>query len=550
MNLLKIGGKDLSSEKNGNIKDDITKEEEDADASVNTTPALELSDDGSHSDTNNEEHEDDAQSNEGNGKKNYQSPSDTAEEEQQQEKETLIASCSKEQEPEDEALRLLKTELASNQKWILKSHPPTHGTFIAERDAELINDPLDEHLNKLKRDEVIVRVDILGIDPFLRTMMDAGEEIGTLKPNDPIRAIGVGTVLRCHQDANGSNDVDHEFSVGSVVVGLMGVAKYAIVSANLLQVKMAFAKPSSALGVLGTVGETAYIGTFVAPSNQPPQKDEMVVVSNAAGPIGCLVCQMAKFKGAKVVGIIGGYGCGGGEEKKQFLLDQLKLDGVVDVESNASTLNDHTEEEKDSTTTSTEAKSIYQQLKDVCPNGIDFVFDSVGGDILDQVLNHINTKARVVICDATSQYQCLSNIHGPSSYLKLVEKSASLHGFNLMDYPEHSFATTTYLGWNYIRGNFIFPQRIETGLDIFASSMEDYFTNQHALGRLMVQISDQFEIKTEFPILENNEQEANDDGEMHGNNSNNIPAAQGLGIGLGLANLSLIEEEIQARTSP
>jgi len=390
---------------------------------------------------------------------------------------------------ESEGDAFLLSELATNKKWVLKSHPPSNGAFVAERDLELIPDALD--LSKLAKDEVLVRVDILAIDSFLRIMIDAGE-IGTVKPNDPIQAMGVGTVLKTHDDEEIENV--HEFSVGSVVVGLLTAAKYAIVKSNVIQEKIAFAKPSSALGVLGIVGETAYIGTFVVPSKEP-KKGEMVVVIDAASPIGCLVCQMARFSGAQVVGIIGcGVGCNGGEEKQRFLMDDLKLDGVVDCEGKSISSGDE--------------PTLMQELEKVCPNGIDFVFDTVGGVHLDVVLNHINTKSRVVVCDAISQYQSLGEIRGPSNYLKLVEKSATLHGFNVMDFPEHSFAISAYLAWNYMRETLVFPQRIETGLDMFASSMESYFSKEH-FGRLLVQVSDQFET-SEFSVPWGSKQKENE----------------------------------------
>ena len=462
------------SEGGGIPKDIISSEDVTHDE---TAPGLESSEDGSHSDTSGSGNEEEQSKNEEDSmkknllildvqvdKKNPPSSDKTKEE---------PAPAAVEQEPDD---ALLLSDLATNEKWILKSHPPVNGTFVAERDMELVADPLHLHLDQLQTDEVLVRVDILAIDPFLRTMIDAGE-IGTVKINDPIQAMGVGTVLKCHKDADDAG-VEHEFTEGSVVVGLMTAAKYAVVKSSILQEKVAFARPSAALGILGSVGETAYIGTFIAPSKSP-QKGETVVVSDAAGSVGCIVCQIAKFLGAKVVGVIGagvGCGAGAGEEKKRFLMEQLKLDGLVDCNDTAST----------------EQKTTSQQLEEACPNGIDFVFDSVGGDILNEVLNHINTKARVVICDAISQYQSLATIQGPSNYLKLVEKSASLHGFNAMDYPEHSFAATTYLGWNYMRDNFIFPQRIETGIDMFAASMERYFLHGHC-GRLLLQVSYQFE---------------------------------------------------------
>ena len=350
----------------------------------------------------------------------------------------------------------LESVLAANQKWILKSHP--NGAFNASTDIELVNDPLD--LESLEENEVIVRVDVLAIDPFIRQMMNGDDEDNDdciIPVNGTIKAMGVGTVIKGETDT---------FVKGSVVVGIMSAAKYAIVDSDLLQDKIAFAKPSASLGLLGNIGETAYIGLFVAPQ-KGPQKGETVLVNDAASPVGCLVCQIAQFAGAKVIGVTHG------KEKKMFLEHTLKLHGVIDCKESEIFIN--------------------EALHQFCPDGIDFVFDSVGGVVLNEVLNHIKTKARIVTCDTSScNNKKPSSIQGPKNYFKLIEKSASLQGFNTMDFPEHSFKATTYLGWNYMRDNFIFPQKFSIGLESFAESIETMLSNEH-VGHLLVQVSDQFE---------------------------------------------------------
>jgi NADPH-dependent curcumin reductase CurA len=357
----------------------------------------------------------------------------------------------------------LESVLAANQKWILKSHP--NGAFNASTDIELVDDPLDPEI--LEKNEVIVRVDVLAIDPFIRNMMNGDDDDNDdkiIQVNGTIKAMGVGTVIKGETDA---------YVKGSVVVGIMSAAKYAIVDSDILQDKIAFAKPSASLGLLGNIGETAYIGSFVAP-NKGPQKGETVLVNDAASPVGCLVCQIAQFAGAKVIGVTHG------TDKKMFLEQILKLHGVIDCNC------------KESET------FINEALHQFCPDGIDFVFDSVGGVVLDEVLNHIKTKARIVTCDISScNNKKPSSIQGPKNYVKLIEKSASLQGFNTMDFPEHSFKATTYLGWNYMRDNFIFPQKFSIGLENFAESIETMLLNEH-VGRLLVQVSDQFENSDRF----------------------------------------------------
>merc|ERR1711965_566511 len=101
-------------------------------------------------------------------------------------------------------------------------------------------------------------------------------------------------------------------------------------------------------------------------------------------------------------------------KKAAFLTDTLHLDGAVDYKSSS--------------------KTFAQQLDELCPSGVDFMFDNVGGTQLDEVLKRINGGGRVVICGAISQYSGNLNkgrVQGPSEYLKLAEKGATMRGFNV-----------------------------------------------------------------------------------------------------------------------
>merc|ERR1712232_1208860 len=116
---------------------------------------------------------------------------------------------------------------------------------------------------------------------------------------------------------------------------------------------------------------------------------------------------MGKLTGARVVGVAGG------EIKKKFLLEELKLDAAIDYKC------------KD--------KALGEQLDEACPDGIDFFFDNVGGDLLDEVLQRINLRSRIVICGAISQYDSgqinkKSTIKGPSHYVRLAETSSTMSG--------------------------------------------------------------------------------------------------------------------------
>jgi NADPH-dependent curcumin reductase CurA len=342
-----------------------------------------------------------------------------------------------------------------NKRWVLTQYPK--GNFNATRDAELVEDQID--LSTVSDDMVVVEVKALSVDAFIRTMLDDTENVahGTAGLGSTIPALGYGKIIKGNK----------KFKEGAMVTGLLGATKYAVLPSMGLQASITLprAKPTASLSILGISGIAAYVGMFVSPS-KCPQKGETVVVSAAAGAVGCIAAQMAKLCGARVIGVAGG------PKKQQFLLDELKLDLAIDYKS--------------------KEKSIGQQLDESCPDGIDFFFDNVGGQLLDEVLQRINLHSRTVICGAVSQYDSgninnKSLINGPSHYIKLAEMSSTISGFNMMHYTSSFLGAFRYLAWHYYRGNIFCPEHVENGIGSFGSCLEKLFAGGH-VGRLVIDL--------------------------------------------------------------
>lgn len=160
----------------------------------------------------------------------------------------------------------------------------------------------------------------------------------------------------------------------------------------------------------------------------------------------------------------------GGAAKCAYLTDDLKLHGAVDYKSTAQTVDD--------------------QLAALCPHGVDFFYDNAGGAVLDSVLRQINGGGRVVICGAASQYNGHLNkgkVQGPSEYLKLAEKGASMTGFNVMQYMPSVALAVPALLWHHARGTVVLREQVETGVESFPKAMEHMFTGGH-IGRLLVDV--------------------------------------------------------------
>ena len=317
-------------------------------------------------------------------------------------------------------------------------------------------------LQAIETDEVVIETDAISIDAFIRTTMGKKEAYhGTVNVNSPLNAFGYGKVIRAGRNT--------PFSKGDMVVGMIQAATYSKLKCDGLHKMqtLPLTPPQTALHVLGISGITAWIGLFASPP-QGPRKGETVVVSAAAGAVGCIAAQMAKLTGARVIGIAGG------KVKKQFLLDTLGLDGAIDYKDGD--------------------KSLGQQLDEECPNGVDFFFDNVGGKTLDAVLERINKNSRISLCGAISEYDSgkinnKSTIVGPSHCIRLAETSSSMTGFNVMHHTKSFCSAIRYLGWNYYRGNIICPEKVVDGLDQFPSAIETMFRPGGHCGRLIVDVS-------------------------------------------------------------
>jgi hypothetical protein len=256
--------------------------------------------------------------------------------------------------------------------------------------------------------------------------------------------------------------------VGQVVVGMMGAQTYAKVPAKGIQHKhrIPFVPATAPLGLMGlTTGLTAYAGVFFV--CRPPRAGETVVVTASAGAVGSIAAQLAKTTGAKVVGIAG--------NKDDYLLHDLHLDGAVNYRDPTRTLG--------------------EQLDEACPEGVDFVYDNVGGETLDALLDRIRPGGRVVICGAISQYDSGNlnkvghgrKVHGPSNYLKLAERGAEMKGFNVIQHMHKLPIAMIFMFWYYVRGKVKLTETVGTGIQSFALALQGLFSGDN-IGKTLVKV--------------------------------------------------------------
>jgi NADPH-dependent curcumin reductase len=351
----------------------------------------------------------------------------------------------------------------TNRKWVLTKRPKDK--FHPDRDVELQTEELNwekQNDESGSNDFVLVQVETLSVDAFIRTMMDEGAYHGSISLSQTLPALGCGIVVLSQS---------RKFKVGQHVIGLLGAQTYAKVPARQLSrdVHWPFLPATASLGLMSlTTGLTAYTGMFWVPSRRP-QKGDTVVVTASAGAVGSVAAQLAKTTGAKVVGIAG--------DKNDYLLNDLKLDGAVNYKNTSFTLE--------------------QQLDEVCPDGVDFVFDNVGGETLDALLERIRPGGRIVICGAISQYDTGRvnkvdgrKVQGPSNYLKLAERGAEMRGFNVMQFSHKLPIAMFFLFWYYIRGKVRITENIHKGIESFPMALQNLF-NGGNIGKTLVKVKDE-----------------------------------------------------------
>ncbi|YAL84556.1 NADP-dependent oxidoreductase [Dermacoccaceae bacterium W4C1] len=246
-----------------------------------------------------------------------------------------------------------------------------------------------------KAGEVALQTLYLSLDPYMRgRMSDAPSYAAPVQIGQTM--VG-GTVSRVTESA------DERFAVGDVVLGYGGWQTASVERADHLR-RLDPDGPvpvSTALGVLGMPGFTAYSGLLTIGA---PKPGETVVVAAATGPVGSAVGQIARVKGARAVGIAGG-------PEKVAYLKELGFDAAVDHRS----------------------PTFVEDLAAATGDGIDVYFENVGGAVWDAVLPRLNTYARVPVCGLVAGYNATAAPSGPdrSAALmgRILTKSLTIRGF-------------------------------------------------------------------------------------------------------------------------
>ena len=330
-----------------------------------------------------------------------------------------------------------------NRQVLLKRRPtgaPTSADF-AITDAPL-PDPAEG--------EVLVRGIYLSLDPYMRGRISGQRSYA--------RPVEVGAVIEGRVVGEVARSRDPSFREGDYVLGGFGWQLYsAVPGQGLLKLDPAQAPLSTALGVLGMPGVTAYVGLDEIGK---PERGETVVVSAASGAVGAVVGQLAKREGAHVVGIAGG------SDKCRY----------VESEFGFATCIDH------------RLADLGAALDRACPDGIDVYWENVGGAVQQAVFPRLNDFGRMVMCGMVSEYNDLEPRPGPN-LMPAVRKRLRIQGFIVSDHWQR-FGEYRAMAAPLLRsGELKYREDIVEGLDRAPEAFIGLLQG-HNFGKLLVKLGD------------------------------------------------------------
>lgn len=276
----------------------------------------------------------------------------------------------------------------------------------------------------LQEGQVLVRNHFLSLDPYMRGRMEDAKSYAAPQAIGEVM-IG-GTAGEIVESRN------PHFAVGDKVVGMLGWAEMGVSDGLMLRkVDTAHVPLSAYLGAVGMPGMTAWYGLTQI---MLPKPGETIVVSAASGAVGSVVGQLAKQRGCRAVGIAGG------ADKCAYVVNELGFDACIDYK----------------------AGNLVGDLAAATPNGVDALFENVGGAVFDATLARMNPFGRIALCGLISGYNgeplALNNVR------QLLTMRLTLRGFIVSEHMELWPQGLTELGSLVATGKLKFRESVAQGL--------------------------------------------------------------------------------------
>lgn len=250
-------------------------------------------------------------------------------------------------------------KVTRNKQWILARRPKG---WVQESDFRL----QETDVPPLQDGQILVRISYLSLDPYMRGRMNETRSYASPQSLDAVMIGGtVGDVVESRHAG---------YKAGETVVGMGGWQQYFVSNGDgLMKADTRMLPLSVYLGCVGMTGVTAWYGLLKIGR---PKEGQTVVVSAASGAVGGVVGQLAKIHGCRAVGIAGG------KAKCDYVMNVLGFDACVDYKS----------------------PSFLGDLEKATPDGVDVLFENVGGAVLDATLARMNDFGRMAVCGLISGY--------------------------------------------------------------------------------------------------------------------------------------------------
>jgi NADPH-dependent curcumin reductase CurA len=325
---------------------------------------------------------------------------------------------------------------------------------VRDGDLELV----EELVPELADGQALVRILVVSVEAASRIWMGHQRAFMPPAPIDAVmRSIGVGEVVASRRA---------DMPVGDVVAGFTGWQEYCVADDSLLEAPLAVlpaplpAPPSAFVGVLGHIGISAYLGV----DHLDPRPGQTMVVSAAAGGVGSIAGQLAKLRGARVVGIAGG------PDKCRYVVDELGFDACVDYKDPA----------------------WREQLDAATPDGVDLDFENVGGEIMDHVLMRLNLNARIFLCGMVCQYNAGSDRSAWRGLVNIDQihmQRATMRGFIVTDHLDRWPEAVEHLAGLLAAGKLRCDETVVEGLQNAPAALDRLFSGA-TTGKLVVHVAD------------------------------------------------------------
>jgi hypothetical protein len=296
--------------------------------------------------------------------------------------------------------------------------------------------------------QALVRNLLMSVDPAMRPRMDdVPSYVAPFRIGEPLDGQAIGEVVRSENSA---------LPVGTIVQHRLGWRDYAVIEQGTI-LDLSLAAPSAYLGVLGGKGLTAYVGIVEIANVQPGDR---VYISGASGAVGSIAGQIAKMRGAMVIGSTST------PANVEFLRDELGFDRAFLARE----------------------ETLNATLREVAPDGIDVYFDNVGGATLEAALDVIVKFGRIVACGMISGYN--TELSAPRNLFEIVRKRLSLKGFILSDHAASMPAFLELVAPALHDGRIVAPESFFDGLERAPEALIALFDGTPKRGKLSVRLGE------------------------------------------------------------